>query len=74
MQVLDANKKVKSMCGFSPEKIVGKNITEIKAQCNASCIYVLKEILKTKRSISEFRSECMHHDHPIQIVLLTGSP
>ena len=54
--------------------VVGKNITEIKALCNKSCLYVLKETLKTKRSISEFRSECMHHDYPNQIVLLAGSP
>ena len=74
MQVLGANQKVKNICGFSQEKIVGKNITEIKAFCNKSCHYVLKETLKTKSSISEFRSECMHHDHPNQIVLLTGSP
>lgn len=74
MQVLEANQKVKNICGFSPEKIVGKNITEIKALCNKSCLYVLKETLKTKSSISDFRSECMHPDHPNQIVLLTGSP
>jgi len=74
MQVLEANQKVKNICGFSPEKIVGKNITEINALCNKSCHYVLKETLKAKSSISEFPSECMHHDHPNQIVLLTGLP
>lgn len=74
MQVLEANKKVENICGFSPEKIVGKNISKIKAPCNKSCIYVLKETLKTKRSINELRSECMHHDHPNQVVLLSGSP
>lgn len=74
MQVLEANQKVKNICGFSPGEIVGKNITEIKAPCNKSCLYVLKETLKTKRSISDFRSECMHRDNPKQIVLLTGSP
>lgn len=31
IKVLEANKKVKNICGFSPEKIVGKNIIEIKA-------------------------------------------
>lgn len=74
MQVLEANKKIKNVCGFSPEKIVGKNITEIKTLCSKSCLYVLKETLNTKSSISEYRSECMHYDHPNQIVLLTGSP
>ena len=74
MQVLEANKKVKKICGFSPEKIAGKNITEINALCNKSCHYVLKETLKAKSSIREFPSKCMHHDHPNQIVLLTGSP
>jgi len=74
MQVLETNKKVENICGFSQEKIIGKNIIEIKALCNKSCLYVLKETLRTKSSISEFRSECMHHDHPNQIVLLAGSP
>lgn len=74
MMVLEANKKVKNVCGFSPDKIVGKHFNEIKAPCNTSCLYVLRETLKAKRSISEFRSECMHHDHPNRIVLLTGSP
>jgi two-component system, NtrC family, response regulator HydG len=74
MQILEANKKFINICGFLPEKIVGTNITEIKALCNKSCLYVLKETLRSKSSISEFRSECMHHDHPNQIVLLTGSP
>lgn len=74
MRVLEANQKVKDICGISQEKIVGKNITKIKAFCNKSCHYVLKETLKTKNSIREFRSECMHHDHPNQTVLLNGSP
>jgi len=74
MQVLEANQKIKNICGFSPEEIVGKNIAEVKALCNKSCFYVLKETLKTKSSISDLRSECMHHDRPSQIVLLTGSP
>lgn len=74
MQVLEANKKTKHICGFSPDTIIGKNITEFKAPCNKSCLYVLKEVLKTKSSIRELRAECMHHDHPNQVVLLTGSP
>lgn len=74
MQVVEADKKIKNICDYSPEKIVGKKVIKIKTQCNTSCIYVLKEILKTKHSMSGFRSECMHRDQPNQSALLTGSP
>lgn len=74
MRVSEANKKVQNICGFSPDKLIGKDITEFKAPCSKSCLYVLKEILKTRSSISDLRVECMHRDLPNQVVLLTGSP
>jgi len=74
MRVLEGNKKVQNICGFSPDKLIGKNITEFNAPCSKSCLYVLKESLNTRSSISDFRVECMHRDFPNQVVLLTGSP
>lgn len=74
MQVLAANKKTQNICGFSPDEIIGEDIVEFKTPCSKSCLYALKETLKTKSSISEIRAECMHRDFPNQVVLLTGSP
>lgn len=74
MRVLEANKKTQNICGFSPDEIIGEDIVEFNTPCSKSCLYALKETLKTKSSISEIRSECMHRDFPNQVVLLTGSP
>jgi len=74
MRVLEANEKVQNICGFSPDKIIGEDITSLKAPCSKSCLYVLKETLKTQIPISDFRAECLHRDFPNQFVLLTVSP
>jgi len=74
MRVLAANEKVQNICGFSPNNIIGKDINEFKTPCGKSCLYVLKETLKTQIPITDFRAECMHRDSPNQVVLLTGSP
>lgn len=74
MRVLEANETIKIICNFSSNKIIGKDFTKFKTSCSKSCHNVLKEILKTKNSIGEFRAECQCKDRPNQVVLLTGSP
>ncbi|MEA3435833.1 MAG: sigma 54-interacting transcriptional regulator [Thermodesulfobacteriota bacterium] len=74
MRVIEANEATKNICGFSPEEIVGKGFDKILSQCNKPCYKVLKETLKTKKTIREFRVECGHKVHSGQIVLLTSSP
>ena len=74
MRVIEANEATKSICGFSPEEIVGKEFEKVLSRCNKPCYKVLKETLKTKKTIREFRVECGHKARPGQIVLLTSSP
>jgi PAS domain S-box-containing protein len=74
MSVIEANEATKNICGFSPEEIVGKGFDKLLFQCNKACHKVLKETLKTKKTIREFRVECGHQVRSGQIVLLTSSP
>ncbi|CCK79351.1 sigma-54 dependent transcriptional regulator [Desulfobacula toluolica] len=73
LQVIEANESVKKICRFSIKEIVGKNFEKIQTDCSRSCLPVLKETLRTKKSIGEFRVECRHPDQPRQVVLLTSS-
>lgn len=74
MRVLEVNEKIKDICNISSRKIIGKDFIEFKTSCSKCCHNVLKEILKTKNSIGEFRAECRRQDHPNQVALLTGLP
>jgi len=74
MRVIEANEATRNICGFSPEEIVGKKFGKIISRCNKPCHKVLKETLKTKKTIREFRVECGHQVRSGQIVLLTSSP
>ena len=74
MRVIDANEATKNICGFSPKEIVGKEFDKVLSRCNKPCHKVLKETLKTKKTIREFRVECGHQVRSGQIVLLTSSP
>ena len=74
MCVIDANEATKNICGFSPKEIVGKEFDKVLSRCNKPCNKVLKETLKTKKTIREFRVECRHQVRSGQIVLLSSSP
>jgi len=74
MRVIEANEATKNICGFSPGEIIGKGFGKVLSRCNKPCHKVLKETLKTKKTIREFRVECRHKARPGQIVLLTSSP
>jgi PAS domain S-box-containing protein len=74
LQVIEANGIVKDICRFCVKDIMGKNFEEIQTNCSRSCLDVLKETLKTQKTIKEFRLECRHPDKPRQVVLLTSSP
>lgn len=74
LKVVEANDAVKDICRFSAKDIIGKNFTEVQTFCSKSCLTVLKETLKTKKTIGEFRVECRHTEQSRQVVLLTGSP
>jgi len=72
--VIEANEATKSICGVSPRETIGKGFGDVLNRCNKSCHKVLRETLKTKNTIKEYRVECRHQDRPRQVVLLTSSP
>ncbi len=74
LQVIEVNEAANNICRFSMKNIIGKNIEEIPTECSRSCIELLKETLKTKKTTEEIRVECRHSDNPQQVVLLTSSP
>lgn len=74
MEVIEANDATQNICDFSPEQILNKGFGELKTNCKQACVNVLKETLKTKSTIKEFRIESQHADRSRQVVLLTGSP
>ena len=74
LQVMEANEIVKEICRFPVREIIGKNLEKIQTECSRACISILKETLKTQKTIKDFRVECRHPDKPRQIMLLTSSP
>jgi len=74
LRVIEANESTKSICGISLHGIIGKEFGEVQTQCQKPCLNVLKETLKTKNTIKEYRVECGHPDRFHQVVLLTSTP
>jgi two-component system response regulator HydG len=74
LHVIESNPAAKSICGVTPRKIIGKNFSDVQTRCQKLCLNVLKETLKTKNAIKEYRVECKHQDRPGQVVLLSSSP
>ncbi len=74
LRVIEANEATKSICGISLHGIIGKEFGEVQTQCQKLCLNVLKETLKTKNTIKEYRVECGHSDRSHQVVLLTSTP
>ena len=72
--VIEVNEATKRICGFFPMEIIGKKFADVLFQCHKPCLNVLKETLKAKKTIREFRVECRHQVRSGQIVLLTSSP
>ncbi len=73
LRVMEANDAVKNICGFSARDIIGKNFGEIQTFCNRPCMDIVKEALKTRKTISDVRIECRHSGQNRQVALLTGS-
>ena len=74
MLVIEANKATEDICGIAPKEIFGKAFSDGLYQCDKSCYAVLREVLKNKKTIKEYRAECRHQHRPKQVVVLTSSP
>jgi len=74
LQVIEANDAVKNICRLSQKDIIGEDFSKINTFCSKSCLKVLKETLKTDKTIGEVRVECKHHEQQQQVVVLNSSP
>lgn len=74
MHVIEANEASKRICGVSPKEMIGKPFVSLVKYCHGSCMEVLKETLKTKRGINQYRIECRHEHRSRQVVVLSSSP
>ncbi|MBW2595459.1 MAG: sigma 54-interacting transcriptional regulator [Deltaproteobacteria bacterium] len=74
MVVIEANEAVENICGLAPQKITGRVFANCSTQCNKNCHEVIKETLRSKTTIREYRIKCNHHHRPQQRVIVTSSP
>ena len=72
--VLEVNNPVGQLCGLNTLQLLGKGLTDFPVPCAQTCRMVLKETLKTGKTIQEYRTECRHPGHVGQMVALTCSP
>ena len=74
MKVIEANMNTEAICGLATSALLGKSFSECLAQCNRSCIDVLRQTLDNRVTVKEYRIECGHSQHQKQQVSVTGSP
>jgi PAS domain S-box-containing protein len=68
LSVIEINESAINICGFSCNKIKGEKFTSLSKLCSGKCIEVLKETVKTKKSMEVNHLECEHKKRPSQIV------
>jgi two-component system response regulator HydG len=74
MRVIAANDATLEICSLAPKDLIGKTFLEVAGFCGKSCCEGLKEVLKTSKTIKEYRLECRHQLRPHQVVVLSSSP
>jgi len=74
IKIMDANDAVGKICGVSNNDIIGFDFEQCFNHCNKACHDIIKETLITQNTIQEYRVECLHHQRPGQIVVLSSSP
>jgi len=74
LRVIEANKSTEMICGVNSKEITGKIFSESLSQCDKTCCDVLKQTLKQKTAISEYRIECGHQKQYQQLVSVNSSP
>ena len=74
MKIIKANDAIKRICGLHPAEITEKDFSHVASLCPQPCTQVLKETLKSKKIIREYRIECKHKQQSRQVVVLNSSP
>ena len=74
MRVIEANKKVETICGVPAGKIAGKPFEQCFSRCNQSCLKIVRQTLMNKRAIKEAHIDCRQIDHERRAVTLSSAP
>jgi PAS domain S-box-containing protein len=72
MNVIEANKAAETICGF--KLISGQPFTDCTRECDRSCHEVLKETLRDRRTIREYKIECGHKNRYKLVAMVNSSP
>jgi len=72
MNVIEANKAAEKICGF--QLVTGQPFSECTTQCDRSCLAILKETLRSQKTIQDYQIECGHRDRTKLIAMVNSSP
>lgn len=73
-RVTRVNESFERICGLGTHEVLGNSYDSVKRRCSGLCRYVLDQALDTRRSIHEYRIECMHPRRVNQSVVLSIAP
>ncbi|MCK9265065.1 MAG: sigma 54-interacting transcriptional regulator [Deltaproteobacteria bacterium] len=72
MVLIEANNSLESICGLSPQEVIGRPLAEIKPKCSRNCLEVIKNALGGAM-VQECLIKCNHCRRPQQSVIITSS-
>jgi PAS domain S-box-containing protein len=72
MKVIEANKAAESICGF--KIVTGQHFTDCTRECDQSCVEILQQTLKNRKTIKEYQIECAHGKPNKLVAMINCSP
>jgi two-component system response regulator HydG len=72
MNVIEANRAAEKICGF--QIVTGQPFTDCTSECDQSCLEILQETLRSRRTNRDCQIECGHHDRSKLIAMVNSSP
>jgi two-component system, NtrC family, response regulator HydG len=72
MKVLEANKAAETICGFKINP--GQPFVDCTKGCDQACVEILRETLKTSKTVQEYQIECGHRDRNKLVAMVNSSP
>jgi len=74
LRIIQANDAAEKICNLSRHSLIHKKIDNIDEGCCKKCFDVLKETIRTKKTVYEYRIECSDPKRDQKIVVLNISP
>jgi PAS domain S-box-containing protein len=72
MKVLEANTAAETICGFKINP--GQPFVDCTRGCDQACVEILRETLKSSKTVQEYQIECGHRDRNKLVAMLNCSP